>query len=185
MATQNFKRNLFLNLYREGKKILLVCFLLPLKGDKNVWHLQAIFSVWRPLAFLPVTLSVLYSKVHKNTTTCRGYTHMTRYTRHMTYVNACLHLWKFSTWRFICRGLTVHKYKNILAKNKNLQWLFLHACMLSCFSRVWLFATPWTIAHQATLSMGFSRQEYWSGLLFLSPGDLPSLGIEGTSLLSP
>ena len=58
MATQNFKRNLLLNLYREGK-ISLLCFLLPLKRDKNVWHLQAISSIWRPLGFLPVTLSVL------------------------------------------------------------------------------------------------------------------------------
>jgi len=39
-------------------------------------------------------------------------------------------------------------------------------------------ATPWTVAHQTPLSMGFSRQEYWSGLLFSSPGDLPYLGIE-------
>ena len=38
--------------------------------------------------------------------------------------------------------------------------------------------TPWTIAHQAPLSMGFSRQEYWSGLPFPSPGDLPDAGIE-------
>ena len=57
MTTQYFKRNLLLNLYRE-EKISLVCFLLPLKRDKNVWHLQAISSVWRPLAFLLVTLSV-------------------------------------------------------------------------------------------------------------------------------
>ena len=41
----------------EKEKIQLVCFLLPLKGDKNVWHLQAISSIWRPLGFLPVTLS--------------------------------------------------------------------------------------------------------------------------------
>ena len=41
-----------------------------------------------------------------------------------------------------------------------------------------LFATPWTAAHQAPLSMGFSRQEYWSGLPFPSPGDLPVPGIE-------
>ena len=40
-------------------------------------------------------------------------------------------------------------------------------------SHVQLFATPWTVAHQASLSMGFSRQEYWSGLPFPSPGDLP------------
>ena len=60
MATQNFKRNLLLNLYREEKKnISLVCFFLPLKGDKNVWHLQAISPIWRPLAFLPVTLSLI------------------------------------------------------------------------------------------------------------------------------
>ena len=38
--------------------------------------------------------------------------------------------------------------------------------------------TPWTVAHQAPLSMEFSRQEYWSGLPFPSPGDLPDLGIE-------
>ena len=45
-------------------------------------------------------------------------------------------------------------------------------------SSVWLSATPWTLAYQASPSMGFSRQEYWSGLLFLSPGDLPDPGIE-------
>ena len=45
-------------------------------------------------------------------------------------------------------------------------------------SRVQLFATPWTVAYQAPLSMGFFRQEYWSGLPFPSPGDLPSPGIE-------
>ena len=45
-------------------------------------------------------------------------------------------------------------------------------------SRVLLFATPWTVAYQALLSVGFSRQEYWSGVPFLSPGDLPNPGIE-------
>ena len=45
-------------------------------------------------------------------------------------------------------------------------------------SRVRLFATPWTVARQAPLSMGFSRQEYWSGLPFPSPGDLPNPGIK-------
>ena len=48
-------------------------------------------------------------------------------------------------------------------------------------SRVRLFATPWTVARQAPLSMGFSRQEYWSGLPFPSPGDLPNPGIEPRS----
>ena len=44
-------------------------------------------------------------------------------------------------------------------------------------SRVWLFATPWTVAHQAPLSIGFSRQEYWSGLPFPSPGNLATQGL--------
>ena len=48
-------------------------------------------------------------------------------------------------------------------------------------SRVGLFATPWTVAYQAPLSMGLSRQEYWSGLPFPSPGELPSPGIEPES----
>ena len=58
-------------------------------------------------------------------------------------------------------------------------------CMLSRFSRVQLFATPWTLAHQATLSMGFSRQEYWNGLPFPPPGALPDSGIKPTSFMSP
>ena len=52
-------------------------------------------------------------------------------------------------------------------------------CVLSCFCRVWLFwLTLWTVAHQASLSMGFSRQEYWSGLPFPSPGNLCHPGIK-------
>ena len=48
-------------------------------------------------------------------------------------------------------------------------------------SRVQLFETPWTVAHQAPLSMEFSRQEYWSGLPFPSPGDPPNPGTEPRS----
>ena len=50
--------------------------------------------------------------------------------------------------------------------------------MLSCFGHVRLFVTPWTVAHQAPLSTGYSWQEYWSGLPFPSPGDLPDPGID-------
>ena len=46
-------------------------------------------------------------------------------------------------------------------------------------------ATPWTVAYQAPLSMVFSRQEYWSGLLYPPPGDLPNPGIKPASLMSP
>ena len=58
-------------------------------------------------------------------------------------------------------------------------------CVLSRLSRVQLFATPWTVACHAPLSMGFSRQEYWSGVPFPSPGDLHHPGMEPVSLTSP
>ena len=67
-----------------------------------------------------------------------------------------------------------------------LWWLhqstFLANCIHVCFlSHVWPFVTPRTVAHQASLSMGFSRQEYWSGLPFPPPGDLPNPRIEPMS----
>ena len=58
-------------------------------------------------------------------------------------------------------------------------------CVLSDFSHVRLCATLWTVALQTPLSMGFSRQEYWSGLPCPSPGNLPNPGIEPMSLMSP
>ena len=51
------------------------------------------------------------------------------------------------------------------------------AITFQLLSHVWLFATPWTVCRQAPLSMGFSRQEYWSGLPFPSPGNLPDQAI--------
>ena len=60
-------------------------------------------------------------------------------------------------------------------------WCYVPA---SRFSHVQLFATQWTVAHQAPLSMGFSRQEYWNGLPCSPPGDLLDPGIEHKSLLS-
>ena len=52
-------------------------------------------------------------------------------------------------------------------------------------SQVQLFETPWTVAHQLLLPMEFSRQAYWSGLPFPTPGDLPDPEMEPTSLVSP
>ena len=65
------------------------------------------------------------------------------------------------------------------------QALFICACMISHFSRVRLSVTLWTVAHQAPLSMGFSRQEYWSGLPCLPPRDYHYVGSEPASLMSP
>ena len=53
------------------------------------------------------------------------------------------------------------------------------------FSHIQLFTSPWMVACQAPLSMGFSQQEYWSGLPFPPPGDLPDPGIESMSPASP
>ena len=63
--------------------------------------------------------------------------------------------------------------------------LFLYAHMLSCFSHVQLFVTLWTVAQQAPLSMGFSRQECWGGLPFPLLGHLYNPEIEPVSLISP
>ena len=59
------------------------------------------------------------------------------------------------------------------------------ACVPLCCSCVWLSVTPWTIAWQASLSMGFPNQEYWSGWQCPPSGDLPDLGIEPVCLMSP
>ena len=58
-------------------------------------------------------------------------------------------------------------------------------CMLRYFHCVWPFATLWTVACQAPLPMGFSRQEYWSGLSCSSPGDLPDPGIKPVAPTAP
>ena len=57
-----------------------------------------------------------------------------------------------------------------------------HACV---FQRFCLFVSPWTVTRQAPLTMGLSRQDYWSGLPFPPPGDLPDSGIEPASPESP
>ena len=74
----------------------------------------------------------------------------------------------------------IANYLHVLSLQRKIQ---VHFCMekkvkVKSLSRVQLFATPWTVAYQAPLSMGFSRQLYWSGLPFPSPGDLPDPGIE-------
>ena len=58
-------------------------------------------------------------------------------------------------------------------------------CVLSCFSCVQFCVILWTVASQAPLPMGLSRQKYWSGFPCSPPGDLPNLGIDPVSLMSP
>ena len=79
-----------------------------------------------------------------------------------------------------------HWYSSARSQTSSHHRAFAHADPLAwlkvkSLSRVRLFETLWTVAHQAPPSIGFSRQEYWSGLPFPSPGDLPNLGIEPMS----
>ena len=73
---------------------------------------------------------------------------------------------------------TAHKLKEIYHN----YWVLYIQNRFNC---VQFFATPWTVACWAPLSLGFSRQRYWSGLPFPHPGDLPDPGIEPVSLMSP
>ena len=73
-------------------------------------------------------------------------------------------------------------YCNSICHSKNWKCMKYPAVCVHVVSRVRLFATPWTVAYQAPLSMGFSRQEYWTGLPFPSPGDVPDPGIKPESL---
>ena len=81
------------------------------------------------------------------------------------------------TWKHILgiRGKNLSRITFVPLNFKSCNYILLTfitvlLLLLSCFSHAWLFATPWTVAHQAPWSMGFSRQEYWSRLLCLPPG---------------
>ena len=82
-------------------------------------------------------------------------------------------------------GLKTERLENRGQKGQGLGPVCGHVCLLSHFSCVWLFVTLWSIALQAPLSMGFSRQEYWSGLPCPPPGDLSDPWMEPASLMSP
>ena len=69
-----------------------------------------------------------------------------------------------------------HDWRDLAAAN--ILWILIMRSEVKSFSRVQLFVTRWTVAYRAPPSVGFSRQEYWSGLPFTSPGELPDPGIE-------
>ena len=86
---------------------------------------------------------------------------------------------------FLTQGLNPHLFSTSLAGGfftTSASWEAQRKSEL--LSHVWFFATLWTIASKAPLSMGFSKQEYWSDLPCSSPGDLPDPGIELASLMS-
>ena len=104
---------------------------------------------------------------------------------------------RIPTGRYMCPSISpdchllvlelvlVLSYHFISSGQTNTHRCSLYWAVLSRFSHVRLFVTLWTVAHQVPLSMGFSRQEYWSGLPFPSLGDLPNPRIELVFLMSP
>ena len=107
-------------------------------------------------------------------------------------------LWVLFAWEWLNAGIRELSDERPLQMTMTflhfqIMWLFLLKCSVTyhsqtdviivilLFSSVWLFETPWTVAHQVPLPMGFPRQEYWSGLPFPSPADLPNPGIEPSS----
>ena len=81
--------------------------------------------------------------------------------------------------------LTLYFLLHSSASDLSLSLICVHVCMLSHFSRVQLCETLWPVARYTLLSMGFFRQEHWSGFPCPLPGDLPNPGIELVSLMSP
>ena len=75
--------------------------------------------------------------------------------------------------------------KHSIARALYASFVSMRACMLSHFSHVQPFMTPWTVAYQAPVSMGFSRQEYWSGFPCLPPGYISNPQIKPMSLMFP
>ena len=73
------------------------------------------------------------------------------------------------------------KIKSLKKELKAIRVFCLFRLCSAVLNRVWLCVTPWTVAHQVSLSMGFSRQEYWNGLPFPPPGDFPNPGIQPRS----
>ena len=135
------------------------------------WVPQACCSprTWNSLSFLPRTL---YPK----------HSHFWKLTSSRCQLGYCLVAGVFST---LLHKIAAHPTSPIpFLPHSAFLFFIVPECVLSHFTHVWLCATLWTIACQAPLSMRFSRQEYWSGLPFPPPRDLPNPGIKPASFMS-
>ena len=95
-----------------------------------------------------------------------------------------VYLESFLKWNDVCAYLFFSRQtmiKSLLGCQRDMITHFKERKKVKSLSHVWLFATPWTVTHQTPPSMGFSRQQYWSGFPFSSPGDLPNPGLETRS----
>ena len=130
-----------------------------------VWQIFIFMMVTRRQRFLLYKVQTIKISIN----THRG----TKIIRHV-----CIHIFflpKFSIFRL--RNLEINKIFRIY-------FMILLVWKWTSFSCVWLFAIPWTVARQASLSMEFFRQEYWSGLPLAALGGLPDPAIKPTSLVS-
>ena len=164
---------------------IMEIILLPLENckyrkayrrNKIICHFSPPWAFWKSLAtvfyaylFIPYLLGIndrnpFRVDLNKNKNLCRVVGMIQGTTRAAEHTAADIGNWEASG-NPASRG-------SVLLFVAWFSWLR-HVCMLSHSSRVQLFATLWTIAHQAPLSMEFSRQEYWSGLPCLPPRDLP------------
>ena len=96
--------------------------------------------------------------------------------------NKPIHLWPVNLWQRRQEDTTQWRKDSLFNRCCWKSWTSVRVQLLS---HVWLFATPWTVVHQVPLSMGFSRQEFWDGLPFPPPRDLPYPGIKPMSPVSP
>ena len=127
---------------------------------------------------------------------CKELNTTERLNTHIVDLQYCVSFWytekRFSIYTFFFRLFSYTIYYRILSRIAGLYsrslliicFAYISVFILSCFGRVWLFVTPWTVTLQVPLSMWFSRREYWSGLPWPPPGDLPQPGIEPVSLMS-
>ena len=145
-------------------------------GTHSVFFLPTVFSLnslKSQEVFWNLTLKYIFSPNAPNSVTIQSYAHT-------IVIRICK---VFQTHHNL---MTRSMLLSILSSGNALpaistSWTLIHPSSevkVKSLSRVCLFATPWTVAHQAPLSIGFSRQENWSGLPFPSPGDLPDPGLE-------
>ena len=89
-------------------------------------------------------------------------------------------LWIFTSWKGNVSDLSC-LFNHELLDGRRIRFLCVHVCVCLSLSCVRLYTTPWIVAGQVPLSVGFSRQEYWNGLPFPSSGDVPDPGDQGSN----
>ena len=132
-------------------------------------HFSASFVISRR-ASMSALFKTLYSVPCYRLSILAPVLHFLNYNFVVVVVQSLSHVWLFVTpWTI------AHQASVSITISQSFK--LCESVKVKSLSRIWFFVTPWTVAYQAPLSMRFSRQEYWSGLPFPSPGDLPTQGL--------